>query len=107
MAPGIGWEVALPQKAGPRARNAEGVSDIQPRVARASALPWVIKTKQIPTLKGLRNRFSCERLIFCEHPIEPRPALRAFGNPFRVAISWVRSLPRVAALRASTLGWRW
>jgi hypothetical protein len=36
-------------------RNAEGVYHFQPRVARGSALPWVIKAKIGPTLKGLRK----------------------------------------------------
>ena len=36
-------------------RNAEGVYHFQPRVARGSALPWVIKPKIGSTLKGLRK----------------------------------------------------
>ena len=38
-------------------KNAEGVHDIQPRVARASALPWVTGQRFAPTLKGLRKMF--------------------------------------------------
>jgi len=36
-----------------RRANAEGVNYFQPRVARASALPWVITPDQVTTLKGL------------------------------------------------------
>ena len=49
--------------------NAEGVCDLHPRVARASALPWVVNSM----FHILESPFSAGR-----------PA--ALGNPFRVAI---------------------
>ena len=70
-----------------REENAEGVCYLQPRVDARSAATLGNRDKQIPTLKGLRNRFRCECLIFCEHTIQPRLVLQALGNPFRVAIS--------------------
>jgi hypothetical protein len=39
-----------------KTKNAEGVRNIQPRVARVSALPWVTRKSFIATLKGLQAR---------------------------------------------------
>jgi hypothetical protein len=54
--------------------NAEGVYNLQPRVARVSALPWVIDQKGFATLKGLPNRgvneFLCE--LFQSSPCSHR-----------------------------------
>jgi hypothetical protein len=36
-----------------KTKNAEGVRNLQPRVARVSALPWVTRKSFIATLKGL------------------------------------------------------
>jgi hypothetical protein len=38
--------------------NAEGVREFQPRVARASALPWVTTKTFVATLKGLTSQGS-------------------------------------------------
>jgi hypothetical protein len=76
-------------------QNAEGVYYLQPRVARASALPWVIKRKQIPTLKGLRIG-SLRTINICEPQFNTGwwlPSATLSGLRFHV-----RSLPRVAAL---------
>jgi len=38
-------------------KNAEGVPNLQPKVVRVSALPWVTKKSFIATLKGLPETF--------------------------------------------------
>ena len=39
-----------------KTKNAEGVRNLQPRVARVSALPWVTRKIFVATLKGLLRR---------------------------------------------------
>ena len=78
--------------------NAEGVNYFQPRVARASAPPWVGSRVFNATLKGLpriRERDECElthsfswRPRWCPSKLQNRNIWTiGLGNPFRVAAS--------------------
>src|SRR6185437_3959174 len=55
-----------------------------PGLRAPARLRWVFKTKQVPTLKGLRNRFAPKGSHFVNQFNTGVPA--GFRNPFRVAL---------------------
>jgi hypothetical protein len=66
--------------------NAEGVYNLQPRVARVSALPWVIGQKGFATLNGLPNRVVTS---FFANSFRVRPVLIDF---VKYVIAFARAL---------------
>src|SRR5262252_2604408 len=93
-------------------KNAEGVHKSQPRVARESALPWVVNETSIPTLKGLASTVSnangfCELFQSSSFGIDLDPQGVALGwnllTPSALGIQTMRL--RSALATASDLEW--